>query len=884
MLLDSAGARGEAEAIGIEIARLLDRRRRARRDRDRGPPPRLRPGPSLAEVLGDARDPGRARGVGCRSRTPASAPRSSRSAARPADETAVGALLAHLRSDPVVSPGRGRLGRAADPPRRGDHGRARRPRAGRSRPATSPACARRPTRRRACARWRARRASSPRTRTASERRSPARRRRPTTRRRSPRSSCVPGWRRPSCSSELADLGELPGCRAGRARRRDRGARVGLGAALARPRRRARADPEPVPRPRGAGAGAVLRRACRTASSRAPRRPTRCSPRSAAPRSATRDLRRADQADEERYLFHACVSRPTERLYLSWQSCDEDGAALARSPFVDEVLDLLGPDAEPPERLIQRARPRALGARRSTRRPPTAAARARARPRPADATGAPRCSRASASTRTRHAAALALFAGLPDPDALPGPLRSPAVLAELRRARRVQRQLARGLGRPARTGGSSTTSSRRSGSSPTADPLWLGGVVHAALERLYSRAARRDSIPRPDDVGRWRDRFAELLDEVATGGAGAAQPRPPRGARAGPDPGRGLPRARGRGRDGVPPAPATCSSSASAPLDDERRRRARAGARARRRRAARAGSTGSTSPPTGAARSCATTRPARRSAARTSSPTRGTLQIQLYMLVARRVLGLDPIAGLYQPLGRRRAGPAQAARDRRRRRRAPRRRSSCVGTDRKPSRTSSRRRCERAEAIAVEAAARDARRATSGRDPIDGECPQLLHLPADLPARARARRRRRRAPVERRRELSMSARGTAHARRPRAARRGQREASGRRARDPAHPRAGGGDRGARSRRLPRGRRRHRQDHASSSTATARRSSTTGSRSTGSSPSPSPSAPPPSCAPGSAPSSSRRARAARAAGDEALADRAARRSRARPSAPG
>jgi hypothetical protein len=53
-----------------------------------------------------------------------------------------------------------------------------------------------------------------------------------------------------------------------------------------------------------------------------------------------DLRRTDPADEERYLFHSCVSRPTERLYLSWQGCDEDGTALARSPFLDEICDLL----------------------------------------------------------------------------------------------------------------------------------------------------------------------------------------------------------------------------------------------------------------------------------------------------------------------------------------------------------------------------------------------------------------------------------------------------------------------------------------------------------------------------------------------------------------
>ena len=41
-----------------------------------------------------------------------------------------------------------------------------------------------------------------------------------------------------------------------------------------------------------------------------------------------DLRRRDPAQEERYLFHACVSRPTDRLYLSWRSATRTDA---RSP-------------------------------------------------------------------------------------------------------------------------------------------------------------------------------------------------------------------------------------------------------------------------------------------------------------------------------------------------------------------------------------------------------------------------------------------------------------------------------------------------------------------------------------------------------------------------
>lgn len=42
---------------------------------------------------------------------------------------------------------------------------------------------------------------------------------------------------------------------------------------------------------------------------------------------------------ERYLLYAFVSRPQERLILSWHTADEDGAPRPRSLFVDDVCDL-----------------------------------------------------------------------------------------------------------------------------------------------------------------------------------------------------------------------------------------------------------------------------------------------------------------------------------------------------------------------------------------------------------------------------------------------------------------------------------------------------------------------------------------------------------------
>ena len=48
---------------------------------------------------------------------------------------------------------------------------------------------------------------------------------------------------------------------------------------------------------------------------------------------------------ERYLFYAAVSRPEERLYLSWHEAGDDGDLRVRSFFVSDVCDLFGPELE-----------------------------------------------------------------------------------------------------------------------------------------------------------------------------------------------------------------------------------------------------------------------------------------------------------------------------------------------------------------------------------------------------------------------------------------------------------------------------------------------------------------------------------------------------------
>jgi len=68
-----------------------------------------------------------------------------------------------------------------------------------------------------------------------------------------------------------------------------------------------------------------------------------------------DRSQSGQLAAERYLLYAAVSRPEERLYLSWHVADDEGEATSRSLFVDDVCDLFDED------LSRHAARRSLGA-------------------------------------------------------------------------------------------------------------------------------------------------------------------------------------------------------------------------------------------------------------------------------------------------------------------------------------------------------------------------------------------------------------------------------------------------------------------------------------------------------------------------------------------
>jgi len=196
------------------------------------------------------------------------------------------------------------------------------------------------------------------------------------------------------------------------------------------------------------------------------------------------LTRRDPALEERYLFHACVARPTERLWLSWRSSDEEGRPAARSPFVDDVLDLLAPDAEQAEDRLKRVH------------------------------GLDRVVFAPEDAPSRRALDRALAAVGPRTEpVLPGPLVSPRVLDVLAERNPVGAgTIEKWIECPYRWFVDHELKPQRLDPQPEA--LTAGSIVHEVLERLYRDPPGEDGIPRPGDLERWRARARELLAEAA----------------------------------------------------------------------------------------------------------------------------------------------------------------------------------------------------------------------------------------------------------------------------------------------------------------------------------------------------------------------------------
>jgi ATP-dependent helicase/DNAse subunit B len=238
--------------------------------------------------------------------------------------------------------------------------------------------------------------------------------------------------------------------------------------------------------------------------------------------------RAEAADEERYLFYVCLSRPTRRLHLCWRSCDDEGAPAARSPLLDDVRDLLlptPPRPDQPDPLDSEIRRRTLAD--VTLLPDSA-------PTPDE------LARALAASPRRNGVEIPAGLELEHPlvealrgrldraaelaELCPGPIRTPAVLDALR-----ERELF----------GASTLEGYALCSyrwfvdhelgpqrlDPDPDPLLYGSMIHRVLEELYRNPPGPDPRPRPDSLGAWRRRAAELTASFAADDAlGGDDPR------------------------------------------------------------------------------------------------------------------------------------------------------------------------------------------------------------------------------------------------------------------------------------------------------------------------------------------------------------------------
>lgn len=229
--------------------------------------------------------------------------------------------------------------------------------------------------------------------------------------------------------------------------------------------------------------------------------------------------RRDSEAEERYLFAACLSLPRRSLVLSYRDSDENGAAAARSPLLEEVRALLAPPpdggaADPVEEEITVTRDLAqvvapLGEAPSE----DELARALAAYGPSVD---PRTLLAQVGVEgdlgERLAARVAAARRAEAASRAPGPLENPAALDSLAAV-------------PAYGG---TTLEEFDVCSyrwfagheldpqlldPMPDPVTQGGLMHAALDRLYRERPGGDPLPRPGSLAAWTERGRELVAEI-----------------------------------------------------------------------------------------------------------------------------------------------------------------------------------------------------------------------------------------------------------------------------------------------------------------------------------------------------------------------------------
>jgi ATP-dependent helicase/nuclease subunit B len=196
--------------------------------------------------------------------------------------------------------------------------------------------------------------------------------------------------------------------------------------------------------------------------------------------------------EDRYLFSVCLSRPKQRLWLSWRSADDEGGATSRSPYVDEVRDLLAPELpqeleERDETIVAEAGGRGLAESAF------------------DVGSAP-------SERELERARTAIGPRTENGRLRPGPLQLEPVLARMREIELFGPSTLEEYAlcpyrwfighelRPQRIG-------------PQEEPLTSGSIAHKVLEALYDEPPGPEPRPTPESLDAWRRRARELISEV-----------------------------------------------------------------------------------------------------------------------------------------------------------------------------------------------------------------------------------------------------------------------------------------------------------------------------------------------------------------------------------
>lgn len=229
--------------------------------------------------------------------------------------------------------------------------------------------------------------------------------------------------------------------------------------------------------------------------------------------------RRDSEAEERYLFGVCLSLPRRRLFLSYRDSDENGGAEPRSPLLDDVRALLAPAPDgsapdPVEAAITRERDLARVVAPLAEAPSEdELARAlAAHGREADAAGLLAAVGVDAGRGARIGGRIEAARGAEAASRAPGPLRNPAAIESLAAVRAYGGTTLEGFDLCSYRWFVSHELSPQP-LDPPPDPLVQGGLMHAALERLYKERPGGEPLPRPGSLPAWIARGRELVAAI-----------------------------------------------------------------------------------------------------------------------------------------------------------------------------------------------------------------------------------------------------------------------------------------------------------------------------------------------------------------------------------